>query len=76
MVEKRGRYLCQWFVEIARVPTPQGKHRVFWKFCQNTGKTQGIWFAQVVNFLSPDISVFAMKISVFSEDLDKAVLCM
>ena len=53
----------------------QGKHREF----GNVAKTQGIWFAQVVNSLIlkvKDISVFAVKISVFSEDLDKAVLCM
>ena len=28
-----------------------GKTQKIWKFCQNTGKTQGIWFAQVVNSL-------------------------
>ena len=53
----------------------QGKHREF----RNFAKTQGIWFAQVVNSLIlkvKDISVFAAKISIFSEDLDKAVLCM
>ena len=56
-----------------------GKTQGIWKFCQNTGKIQGIWFAQVVNSLIlmvKDISVFAAKISIFSEDLDKAVLCM
>ena len=56
-----------------------GKTQGIWKFCQNTGKTQGIWFAQVVNSLIltvKDISVFAAKISVFLEDLDKAVLSM
>ena len=42
-------------------------------------ETQGIWCAQVVNSLIlkvQNISVFAAKISIFSEDLDKAVLCM
>ena len=47
-----------------RVPTAQGKQgkwpktnslsgktQAIWKFCQNTGKTQGISFAQVVNSL-------------------------
>ena len=29
----------------------QRKHRKFWKFGQNTGKTQMIWFAQVVDSL-------------------------
>ena len=36
------------------------------KFCQNSGNTQGIWFAQVVNSLIlkvKDISLFAGKIS-------------
>ena len=37
------------------------------KFCQNTGKTQGIWFAQVVN--SP-IQIFAVNISKFFLKLD------
>ena len=53
----------------------QGKHREFGNFA----KTQGIWFAQVVNSLIltvKDISIFAAKISIFSEELDKAVLCM
>ena len=42
----------------------QGKHREF----GNVVKTQGIWFAQVVNFLIlkvKDISVFSVKISIF-----------
>ena len=45
-----------------------------WKCCQSTGKTQGIWFAQVVNSLIlkvKDFSKFAAKISKF-----KSVLCM
>ena len=58
-----------------RVPTAQGKQgkwpkktQGIWKFCQNTGKTQGIWFAQVVNSLTlkvKDISIFTAKISKF-----------
>ena len=62
-----------------RVPTPQGNRRNQgkWqqrfpvrentgnlKFCQNTEKTQGIWFAQVVHSLIlkvMDISIFATK---------------
>ena len=42
------------------------KTQGIWKFCQNTGKTQGICFAQVVNSLilnSKDILIFATKIS-------------
>ena len=42
-----------------------GKKQGICKFCQNTGKIQGIWFAQVVNSLIPkvkDISIFAVKI--------------
>ena len=53
----------------------QEKHREFGNFA----KTQGIWFAQVVNskiLKVKDISIFAAKISIFSEELDKAVLCM
>ena len=53
----------------------QGKHRVFGNFA----KTQGIWYAQVVISLIlkvNDVSIFAAKISIFSEELDKAVLCM
>ena len=41
-----------------------GKTQGIWKFCQNTEKTQGIWFAQVVNSLIlkvKDISLFAAK---------------
>ena len=69
---------------IHRVPTPrgngrkipcQGKHREF----GNVAKTQGIWYAQVVISLIlkvKDVSIFAVKISIFSEELDKAVLCM
>ena len=39
-----------------------GKTQGIWKFCQNTGKTQGILFAQVVNALLlkvKDIVIFA-----------------
>ena len=44
-----------------------------WKFCQNTGKSQGTCFAQVVNSLIlkvKDISIFASEISHFSFKLD------
>ena len=69
----------------------QGKHREFgnftktqgsWKFCQNTGKTQGILFAQVINSLFlkvKDTAIFAAKISIFSRKLNrsaKSVLSM
>ena len=61
-----------------RVPNAQGKQGKWpkkflvrentgiWKFCQNTEKTQGIWFAQVVNSLIlkiKDVSIFALEIS-------------
>ena len=49
----------------------RGKKKGIWKFCLNTGKTQGILFAQVVIFLTlkvQDIAIFAVKISIsFSE---------
>ena len=51
--------------KMAKKNPCQGKHREFGKFCQNTGKTQGILFAQVVNSLIlkvKDISIFAAKI--------------
>ena len=47
-----------------RIPC-QGKHREF-ENCQNTGKTQGIWFAQVVKSLIlkvKDILKIGAKIS-------------
>ena len=59
-----------------------GKTLGIWKFCQNTGKTQGIWFAQVVNSLTlkvKDISIFTTKNSFFFKKTDKSaksVLCM
>ena len=44
-----------------------GKTQGIWKFCQNTGKTQGILFAQVVNSLMPKVSkIFGTQISIFS----------
>ena len=49
----------------------QGKHREFGNF----GKTQGIWFAQVVNTLILKvkyISVFGAKISTICFKLDKS----
>ena len=45
-----------------------GKTQGIWKFCQNIGKTQGNWLAQIVNSLIPkvkDISIFAAKIPNF-----------
>ena len=57
-----------------------GKTQGIWKFCQNTGKTQELWFAQVVNSLIlKDISLFATKILNVFLKLDKSaksVLCM
>ena len=53
-----------------------------WRFCQNMGKTQGIWFPQVVNSLILKIKVISKisaKITKFLLKLDKSaksVLCM
>ena len=68
------------------------KHREFgnfvktqekqWGFCLNTGKTQGILLAQVVNVLIlkvKDIAIVAAKKLFFFQKLDrsaKSVLCM
>ena len=55
------------------------KHR---EFCLNSGKTQGILLAQVVNVLIlkvKDIVIVAAKKSIFFQKLDrsaKSVLCM
>ena len=49
----------------------QGKHREFGNFA----KTQGIWFAQVVNSLIlkvKDIAIFAAKFSSFFQKLDRS----
>ena len=56
-----------------------GKTQGIWKFCQNTGKKQGIWFAQVVNSLIlkvKDISKFAAKLFLKRDQSAKSVLCM
>ena len=47
---------------------PCQEKQEIWKLCQNTGKTQGIWFAQLINSLIlkvKDITIFAVKISKF-----------
>ena len=65
--------------ENGRKNSLSGKTQGIWKICQNTRKTQGIWFAQVVISLIlkvKDVLIFAAKISIFFEELDKAVLCM
>ena len=44
-----------------------GKTQGIWKLCHNTGKSQGIWFAQFGNSLIlkvKNISIFAAKISI------------
>ena len=88
-------HIIVFFIVLFRVPTAQGKqgncqknipcqgkHREFWKFCQNTGKTQGIWFAQVVSSLILKVKVilkFAAKIFQKCLKLDKSaksVLCI
>ena len=51
------------------------KHREFGNFTKKTGKTQGIWFAQVLNSLIlkvKDISIFAAKIPNLILKLDKS----
>ena len=64
--------------EFENLIKTQGKHR---EFCLNTGKTQGILLAQVVNVLIlkvKDISIVAAKLFFFQK-LDrsaKSVLCM
>ena len=53
----------------------QGKHREFGNFA----KTQGIWFAQVVNSLIlrvKDISIFATFFFSKTDKSAKSVLCM
>ena len=53
---------------MAKKKSLSGKTQGIWKFCQNTGKTQGVLFAQVVNSLIlkvKDIAIFAAKISNF-----------
>ena len=66
--------------EFGNFVKTQGKHRDFF---QNTGKTQGILLAQVVNALIlkvKDIAIFAAKkIHFFPQKLDrsaKSVLCI
>ena len=47
--------------ENGRKNSLSGKTQGVWKFCQNTGKIQGIWFAQVVISLIlevKDVSIF------------------
>ena len=49
------------------------KHR---EFCQNTGKTQGMWFTQVENALILKVKDFALfaakKKSIFFQKLDRS----
>ena len=57
--------------EMAKNIPCQGKHREFGNFT----KTQGMWFAQVVNSLILKVknnSLFALKISKFLLKLDKS----
>ena len=49
--------------KMAKKKSLSGKTQGIWKFCQNTGKTQGILFAQVVNSLIlkvKDTAIFAV----------------
>ena len=52
-----------------------GKTQGIWKFCQNTGNLvcSGCKFP---DSKGKDVLIFATKISIFSEELDKAVLSM
>ena len=65
--------------EFGNFVKTQGKHR---EFCLNTGKTQGILLAQVVNVLIlkvKEIAIVAAKKTIFLQKLDrsaKSVLCM
>ena len=66
--------------EFRNLIKTQGKHR---EFCLNTGKTQGILLAQVVNVLITKVKdiarVAAKKNPFFLQELDrstKSVLCM
>ena len=50
--------------KMAKKNSLSGKTQGIWKFCQNTGKTQGILFAQVVNSLILKVKetvIFAAK---------------
>ena len=68
--------------ENGKTKSLSGKTQGIRKFCQNTGKTRGFFFAQVVNALIlkvKDIVIFAKKKSIFFQKLDrsaKSVLCM
>ena len=78
--------------KMAKKNPCQGVHREFGnfvktlgkcrEFCLNTGKTQGILLAQVVNVLIlkvKDIAIVAAKKSIFFQKLDRSansVLCM
>ena len=73
----QGTHTTEKTGKMAKKYPCQGKHREFGNFAKRQGKHRE--FAQVVSSLIlkvKDISVFAVKISIFSEDLDKAVLCM
>ena len=75
-------------ISSVRVPMPQGKQGKWKKKnpCQgkhrefgNFAKTQEIWFAQIFKFPVPKSKKYFGICSEnfhFSEDLDKAVLCM
>ena len=65
--------------EFGNFVKTQGNHR---EFCLNTGKTQGVLLAEVVNVLIlkvKDIAIVAAKKNIFFQKLDrpaKSVLCM
>ena len=62
--------------KMAKKNPCQKKTQGIWNFAKTTGKTQGIWFAQVVNPLIlnvKDIAKFATKSSQKNLPLDKSV---
>ena len=68
--------------KMAKKNALSGKTQGIWKFCLNTGKTQGILLAQIVNVLIlkvKDIAIVTSKKSILFQKLDrsaKSVLCM
>ena len=58
--------------KMAKKNSLSEKTQGIWKFCQKTGKTRGILFAQVVNSLIlkvKDTAIFAANISIFSPEV-------
>ena len=67
--------------ENGQINSLSGKTQVIWKFCQNPGKTKGIWFAQVVNSLILNVKDIGICCKNLLKKLKldksaKSVLCM